>query len=81
MSTEIYNEVFAKAATKKITNTNLGGHVQVDVVGYTYTVIIRPRFRASIDWRYGWGGTESIHINATPAQDAALRKAMREQGV
>lgn len=71
--------VFAQAATQAITRTNLGGHVQVSLGSYIYTVAIPDRWRALIEYRRGFGGLEFAHINATPEQDAALRKQMESK--
>ncbi|MEU1883478.1 hypothetical protein ABZ470_39745 [Streptosporangium sp. NPDC020072] len=67
------DKVFALAATRPITLTNLGGRIEVSVGGYTYTVEIPDTHRAFITGRYGWGGTELMHINATLGQDRILR--------
>lgn len=72
-------EIFRLAATKTITRTNVGGRVKVDVGHYTYTVEISPKYLAQIIYRDGFGGLEHIEVNASPAEDRALRAAMATQ--
>jgi hypothetical protein len=61
--------VFAKAATARWTRTNLGDRTEIKHDGYTWT-IERPTSGgpAYIIGRYGWGGTEHLHI---PQHDPA----------
>lgn len=69
-------EIFSLAVTGYHRVTNLGGLIQVNHDGYTYTVTIPRNYRAHISTRYGWGGTEFIHgAHASPEQDQLLRAA------
>lgn len=57
------------------------GQVYVRHDGYTYTITIPTRHRAAIVGREGYGGSEYLHVNATPEQDQALRMMMRQRGL
>lgn len=73
------DSIFEAARTATFRRTNLGLHAQVSHGGYTYFVEAGGRFRASIDGREGYGGTEHVFANATPEQDEALRATIAAQ--
>ncbi|MFJ4966086.1 hypothetical protein ACIP6P_27175 [Streptomyces sp. NPDC088729] len=73
------DSIFEAARTAAFRRTNLGLRAQVLHGGYIYFVEAGGRFRASIDGREGYGGTEHVFANATPEQDEALREAIAAQ--
>ncbi|MFJ1837861.1 hypothetical protein ACIOJ9_28825 [Streptomyces sp. NPDC088175] len=73
------DSIFEAARTATFHRTNLGLHAQVSHGGHTYFVQAGGSFRASIDGREGYGGTEHVFANATPEQDEALREAIAAQ--
>ncbi|MCZ0983987.1 hypothetical protein O1L60_45315 [Streptomyces diastatochromogenes] len=80
MDQDTADKVFEAALTATFRRTNLGLHAEVSVGGYTYTVEAGGGFLACIDGRTGYGGDEHAFANATPEQDAALRRAIAAQG-
>ncbi|MDL4812797.1 hypothetical protein [Actinomadura opuntiae] len=79
MNTEIDTttaaEVFAAARTGTVRRTTMGRHVDVKVGRYEYRMEIPERYLVCITSREGHGGVEYMTVNATPEQDAAVRKA------
>ncbi|MYR55030.1 hypothetical protein GTY54_01800 [Streptomyces sp. SID625] len=68
--------LFASAAeATRWHRTNLGLHTEISHAGYDWTVISPDGGRAYLAGRRGWGGDESLYIEATGVETNRIVEA------